>query len=112
MIVFKKAKDLVEYTIIMTDSNKRFPKKVRFSFVNRMQDLSLGIYSKLLKTNEMPINKRKPIQIDILSDINILLFLVELSEKKRYINKKQVTFWTKLATDVKYMTAAWMNKTK
>lgn len=110
MTVFKKAKDLIEYTITMTDSTKRFPKRTRFTFVNRMQDLALGVYAKLLKTNELPVNQRKPLQIDILSDLDILLYLVELSLNKGYIDARQSALWTGRALDVKYLTAAWMKK--
>lgn len=112
MTVFIKAKDLIDYTFVMTDSIKRFPKKMRFTFVNRMQNLVLDIYTKLLKTNEMPIRQRHPIQVDILSDINVLLFLIELSFNKNCIDEKQCSLWTKKALDVKYLTAAWMNRAK
>lgn len=110
MTVFIKAKDLINYTFTITDNTKRFPKKVRFTFVNRMQNLALDIYSKLLKINEIPINQRKPLQIDVLSDIKTLLFLIELSLKQGYINIHQCEIWTKKALDVKYLTAAWMKK--
>ncbi len=52
LTVLIKAKELIEYTFCMTESTKRFPKKTRFTFINRMQNLSLDIYSKLLKINE------------------------------------------------------------
>lgn len=112
MTIFKKTKDLIEYTFCMTDNTKKFPKKTRFTFVNRMQNLTLDIYSKLLKANETRNrNKRKDLQSDVLSDIKILLFLIELSLHKNYINDKQCVIWTKRAKDVKYLTAAWYNKT-
>jgi hypothetical protein len=112
LIVLIKAKDLIEYTFCMTESTKRFPKKTRFTFVNRMQNLSLDIYSKLLKINEMPVSQRKEHQIDVLSDIKVLLFLIELTKQKGYINSKQSVIWTKRVLDVKNLTAAWMTKTK
>ncbi len=111
MTVFVKAKDLIKYTFQMTNSTKRFPKKTRFTIVNRMQNLALDIYSKLLKANELPIPQRKPLQIDILSDIKILLFLIELSQGK-HISEKQCAVWVNKALDVKYLTAAWMVKTR
>lgn len=112
MIVFTKAKDLIDYTFCMTDSAKRYPKKVRFTFVDRMQNLVLDIYTNLIKINEVPINQRKPLQIEVLSDLKTLLFLIELSLKREYINFKQCELWTKKAMDVFYLTAAWMKKTK
>lgn len=44
MLVLKKAEDLIDYTFTMTDNTDRFPKKTRFTFVNRMQNLALDIY--------------------------------------------------------------------
>ena len=37
LMVLVKAKDLIKYTFDITDSRK-FPKKARFTFVNRFQD--------------------------------------------------------------------------
>lgn len=112
MIVFDKAKILIDYTFTMTDSVKRYPKKYRFTFVNRMQDMVLDIYKKLSKTNEMPISKRGETQIDVLSDINVLLALIEISSERGFISKRQMAIWTQKALDVKYLTAAWMKKSK
>lgn len=36
-LLLVKAKDLAKYTMKVTDNPKRFPKKYRFTFVNRMQ---------------------------------------------------------------------------
>ena len=112
MKVFKKAKDLIDYTFIMTDNTKRFPKKYRFTFVNRMQDMTLEIYKKISKTNELPVNKRKEVQIDILSDLNVLLVLIELSLEREFITETQTETWTKKTLNVKYLTAAWMRNTR
>ena len=112
MKVFKKAEDLIDYTFTMTDNTKRFPKKYRFTFVNRMQEMVLDIYKKISKTNEIPVSKRREIQIDILSDLNVLLALIKLSLKRELINEKQTEIWTKKVLDVKYLTAAWMKSTR
>jgi hypothetical protein len=112
LTVLIKAKELIEYTFCMTESTKRFPKKTRFTFINRMQNLSLDIYSKLLKINEMPVSQRREHQIDVLSDIKVLLFLIEFSKQKGYISSKQCIIWTSKTLDIKNLTAAWMTKTK
>lgn len=112
MIVFDKAEDLINYTIDMTDDIDRFPKKRRFTFVNRMQNLALDIYAKLRKANGTRNRKiRRYLQSDAISDADILLFLVELSWRKNHINKHQCIVWTKKTKDVKRLAAAWYNKT-
>lgn len=52
LMVFTKAKDLIKYTFDITDSRK-FPKKARFTFVNRLQDKVLAVYDQLLEANEI-----------------------------------------------------------
>ena len=110
MKVFDRARVLISYTMTITDNTKRFPKKARFTFVDRMQNMTLDIYRKLSKANEYPVAKRKEIQIDVLSDINVLLALIEICHDRQYIDMRTVEIWTKKAMDVKYLTAAWMKK--
>ena len=47
MKVFERAQALIDYTMIITDNTDRFPKKARFTFVDRMQNMSLEVYRKL-----------------------------------------------------------------
>lgn len=111
MKVFDRAKVLIDYTMTITDNTNRFPKKARFTFVDRMQSMTLDIYKKLAKANELPRNMRKEVQVDVLSEINVFLALVEICHNRGYINAKTMGTWTKKTMDVKYLTAAWMKST-
>jgi hypothetical protein len=111
MKVFDRARELIDYTMVITDNTKRFPKKARFTFVDRMQNMTLDIYKKLAKANELPINARKEVQIDVLSEINVFLALVEICHKRQYIGTGTMETWVKKTMDVKYLTAAWMKRT-
>lgn len=51
--VLPVASNLIDYTMNLTDNTKHFPKKVRFTMVNRIQDHVLSIYEKLLAANEI-----------------------------------------------------------
>ena len=53
MKVFDKAVELIDYTIIITDSKSRYPKKSRFTFVDRMQNMTLDIYKDIFKEREV-----------------------------------------------------------
>lgn len=44
MKVFDRARALIGYTMTITDNIKRFPKKTRFTFIDRMQNMTLDIY--------------------------------------------------------------------
>ena len=112
MQVFEKAQALIDYTITITDNTDRFPKKARFTFVDRMQNMSLDIYRKLSKANEMYDKAdRRNMQIEVLSDVNVFLAMVEICHKRHFITSHTMSVWTKKTMDVKYLTAAWLKKT-
>jgi hypothetical protein len=106
--------DLIDYTLNLTDNANHFPKKIRFTIVNRIQERVLSIYENLLEANEIfPIRnesdkaKRLELQRAALTDCKLLLFYVELSKKRGYIDAGTFEYWTKKTLDVKYMSAAW-----
>ena len=112
--VLPVASNLIDYTLDLTDNTKHFPKKARFTLVNRIQDHVLSIYEKLLAANEIyPIRsaedkaRRLTLQRDALTACKMLLFFIELSKKRGYIDKGTFEYWTKITLDVKFMAAAW-----
>lgn len=112
--VLPVASRLIDYTLDLTDNTRHFPKKVRFTLVNRIQDHVLSIYEKLLAANEIfPIRneedkaRRLSLQRDALTDCKMLLFFIELSKKRGYIDKGTFEHWTKATLDIKFMAAAW-----
>ena len=52
--IITKAKDLVKHTFMMT-SERRFPKKYRFTIVNRLHDLTLDIFQHIQEANELDL---------------------------------------------------------
>lgn len=112
--VLPVASKLIDYTLDLADNTKHFPKKVRFTIVNRIQDHVLSIYEKLLAANEIyPIQneedkvRRLSLQRDALTACKMLLFFIELSKKRGYIDTGTFDYWTKITLDVKFMAAAW-----
>lgn len=49
--VILKAKDLCEHTLRVTSNCNRYPKKYRFSLVDKMQNKALEIYEYLYEAN-------------------------------------------------------------
>ena len=49
--VILKAKDLAEHTLRLTSNCNRYPKKYRFSLVDKMQNKALEIYEYLYEAN-------------------------------------------------------------
>ena len=97
--VIVKAKDLVKHTFTITNSTERYPKKYRFTLVNRIQDKAVDIYEMTLEANELDLR-----QAD------------EFRQRQRlqmgFISMKSCNFWSKLVLDVKYMVAAWKKRDK
>lgn len=112
MTVFVKAEYLIDYTFQMTDNTKRYGKKHRFTFVDRMQNLALDIYSKLRKSNQLPFNMRRELQLDAISDMEVLLALIEISLQREFIDSDQCERWASKVLDVKNLTGAWLKKSK
>ena len=52
--IITKAKDLVKHTFLMTNE-RRFPKKYRFTIVNRLHDLTIDIFQHIQEANELDI---------------------------------------------------------
>lgn len=107
-----KAKALVKFTDMMT-TEKRYPKKYRFTLVNRLQDKSLEIFECIVDANELLLSdkeecaERLRLQRRALTLCKTILFLIELSFEKQLINAQQCENWTKAVCDVKNMTASW-----
>ena len=117
--VLPVASKLIDYTLELTDNTKHFPKKVRFSIVNRIQDRVLAIRDDLVDANEIfPILDeqdkidRLKLQRRALTGCKKLLYLIELSKKRGYIDTGTFDYWTKLTLDVKFMAAAWYKAEK
>lgn len=107
-----KAKTLVKHTDMMT-TEKRYPKKYRFTLVNRLQDKSLEIFECIVDANELSLTdkeecaERQRLQRRALTLCKTILFLIEVSYEKQLINVQQCETWTKAVCDVKNMTASW-----
>jgi hypothetical protein len=110
-----KAKDLCSYIMTVTQKS---PKHFRFTFVSRLQNLSLDIIENLYRANEVLIGgkhglanytERLAFQRTALTDIRILAYFSELAMQHRCILPKQYEQISKLATDCRYLTAAWIN---
>lgn len=114
LLVIKKAMELTEHTYRLTSNPNRYPKKYRFSLVDRMANKSMDIYESLLEANRTNMDKfkkeRMELQTKAITCCDELLFYIELSSKLQIINIKSMEYWSKMVRDVKYMTIAWRTK--
>lgn len=114
--VILKAKDLAEHTLRLTSNCNHYPKKWRFSLVDKMQNKILEIYEYLYEANRTDLKsygrERSELQTKAIIHCDELLFYIELSYKLNIINDKSMGYWSKMVKDVKHMAIAWRSKDK
>lgn len=114
--VILKAKDLCEHTLRITSNCNRYPKKFRFSLVDKMQIKALEIYEYLYEANRTDLKnyarERSELQTKAITHCDELLFYIELSHKLGIINIQSMEYWSKMVTDIKHMAIAWRSKDK
>ena len=112
--VIIKAEELAEHTLRVTSNCRRYPKKYRFSLVDKMANKSLEIYEYLHEANrtdlQMYRRERSELQTKAISQCDKLLFYIELSKKLEIIDMKSMEYWSKMVKDVKHMAIAWRTR--
>nr|DAI20782.1 MAG TPA: Avd-like protein [Bacteriophage sp.] len=114
--VIMKAKDLAEHTLRVTSNCNRYPKKYRFSLVDKMQNKALEIYEYLYEANRTDLKnfkkERSELQTKAITNCDELLFYIELSMKLNIISMESTEYWSKMVSDIKHMAIAWRTKDK
>jgi hypothetical protein len=103
--VITKAKELCEYIMTITQKS---PKQYRFTFVTRLQNLSLDIIENMYRANELLVGgkygmthyaARVEFQRKVLTDTRLLAYFAELAMRQQCILPKQYERIAKLTTD-------------
>ncbi len=114
--VIIKAKQLALHTFKLTSNCNRYPKKYRFSLVDKMQIKSLSIYEALMEANRTSLSdykrERSKLQTKAITYCDELIFYIELSYELNIISDGSMEHWSKMVTDVKRMAIAWRTKDK
>ena len=96
--VIQKAKELATHTLKVTSNANRYPKKYRFSLVDKMQNKSMEIYEMLFEANRTDIKNYKrdrlEMQTKAITYCDELLFYIEMSYELNIISEKSVEYWT------------------
>lgn len=112
--VIVKAKELSTHSFRLTSNINRYPKKYRHSLGDRIQLRSLDIYDALLEANRINNVACKNLRCEkitrAITYCDELLFYIELSMELTDQTKESIQYWSKLASDVKYMAIAWRTK--
>ena len=109
--VIIKAKELAVHSFKLTSNANRYPKKYRFSLVDKMQNKALEIYEYLYEANRTDLKsyrrERSELQTKAITHCDELLFYIELSMKLNIINMQSMEYWSKMVSDVKHMALKW-----
>ena len=112
--VIVKAKELAVHSFKLTSNCNRYPKKYRHSLVDRIQLKSLDIFETLMEANRINNMIRKVERCEMITRAitfcDELLFYIELSMLLELLNDKSAAYWSKMVSDVKYMSIAWRTK--
>ncbi len=112
--VIIKSKELAVHSFRLTSNCNRYPKKYRHSLVDKIQIKSLEIYETLLEANRINNVTNKALRCEKITKAitycDELLFYIELSMELNLLNDNSAAYWSKMASDVKYMSIAWRTK--
>lgn len=112
--VIVKAKELAVHSLKLTSNCNRFPKKYRHSLVDRIQLKSIDIFDTLMEANRINNTTHKRERCEKITQAitycDELLFYIELSMLLELLNDKSAAYWSKMVSDVKYMSIAWRTK--
>ena len=118
LTIVTKAKELCEYVMTVTQKS---PKAFRYTYVSRLQNLSLSIIENIYRANETYVGGKNPgqkyyrrldFQHAALTDIKLLTYFAGISMKQGVILLKQYEVMSRLATDCQYLLGAWITSDK
>ena len=114
--VIVKAKELALHSFRLTSNANRFPKKYRHSLCDKIQIKSLEIFETLLEANRINNVSNKYLRCETITKAipycDELLFYIELSMNLNLLNDKSAAYWSKMVSDVKFMSIAWRTQEK
>ena len=112
--VITKSKDLCSYVLTVTQKS---PKHFRYTFVSRLQNLSLDVLENIIRANDIFIsksdvfsrNERLKFQRNALTSLKLLGYISMLAMEQKCILPKQYEMISKYIHDASNMLGAWMN---
>ncbi|MCM1394181.1 MAG: four helix bundle protein [Bacteroides sp.] len=110
MAVFTHAKKLSEYIFVITEKS---PKKLRWSIVSRLQNISTELIENLYRANyEREATQRAEFQKRALVCIDLLDFYAETAKRMQAINLHQMSVIAKQTSDVNKLLKGWIKSAK
>ncbi|MCP1111486.1 four helix bundle protein [Ohessyouella blattaphilus] len=118
LTIITKAKDLCSYVMTVTEKS---PKRFRFTFVSRLQNLCLEIIESIYRANDLFLGgdgierryqARVGYQRKALTALRLLGYMAQISQESNCLTMKQYAIITKEVYDCQNLLGAWMNSDK
>lgn len=117
LAVITKTKQLCLYVMQVTEKS---PKRFRFTFVSRMQNLALDVVEDLFRANETFVSKgdetalarRLELQHEASTSLKMLVYVAEMAMGQDCITGKQYEQISKQSFDVGNLIGGWINSDK
>lgn len=118
LAVMTAAKALCEYVLLVTQSS---PKRFRFTFVSRLQNLALEVVEDVYRANDVFIGKgcspgsprrRLDFQQVALTDARLIAYLAEMGYQQGCLLGKQYELISRHSAICQKLLGAWINSDK
>ena len=114
LTVITRAKDLCSYVMTVTQKS---PKHFRYTYVSRLQNLSLDVLENLIRANDVfakrgdtaAIRERLDLQRVAMTSLKILGYFSMLAMEQQCILPKQYEQIARGVSDCRNLLGAWMN---
>lgn len=114
LTVITKTKDLCSYVMTITQKS---PKQYRFTFVTRLQNMSLSVIENLFRANDVFVIKNDTVskkerldyQRTAMTDLKLLGYISLLAMEQGCILPKQYEQISRQITDCQDLLGAWIN---
>jgi hypothetical protein len=113
MAVIVEAKKLERHTMLITSSERRFPKKYRINFVSRMIDEAFNVTGFLMEANDYVLGDiherpfRYRAQRAAIRNCRMLIHHIETAHDLGFISADSFSHWVEVANSVRNRIAAW-----
>jgi len=109
MAVFTHAKKLSEYIFVITEKS---PKKLRWSIVSRLQNVSVELIENLYRANYEVDEARADFQKRASVCLNLVDFYAETAKKMQAINTRQMFIIARQTSDISRLLKGWIRSGK
>ena len=105
-VIYKQYVELIYYTLSIL---LKYPKSERFSLAQDIKNATYdGLKDIIYAQKEFDKKKRLSYLNELDANLKIVKVLIRVSHKKKYINSKNYTAWSKKITNISNLNGGWI----